>query len=396
MAKRILIVGAGQNQIELIRKARTLELDTVAVDGSPSAPGFSESNHSAVANITLASEIVRVAKEFKVNAIYPAAEWGVEAAAHATTELGLPGITPEVARCVRNKYALRVALEKGGIPGPAYRLVRSLEEAFTAVETIGFPVIVKPSDGNASRGVARVETVGEIRAAVKIALSASRTASALIEAYLDGEEFNVDGLVFQGEYRLGGITGKERSAPPHRFDLGIFMPPHENIATQTAITDHVALALRAIGFHAGTTHAEVIVTKAGPRIVEIAGRPGGGRIPTDLIPLTYGMDYMADALRIALGEPPQELRIGERGTAVYWIPAPPGVVESVEGADGARTMEGVRDVVVIAKRGDRIDPIVDCATRDKVGYVMTQADSAGDAVRLAKAACARIRVRTKS
>lgn len=396
MSKRILIVGAGANQVPIIARARAMGLFAIAMDGNPEAPGFPEADVYEAANITDAAEIVRVAQRFQANAVYVAAEWAVEATARATTALGLPGIRPEVAERVRNKHAMRKALQVAGIPGPAFRLATTEQEALHAFVSIGGPVIVKPSDGNASRGVKRVEHLDEMPAAFHLAQGAARNGAALIEQYLDGEEFNVDGLVHNGIYRLGGITGKERSAPPNRFDLAINMPPLEDSGLQAKIAEHVATALKAIGFTIGTTHAEVIVTEQGPRIVEIAGRPGGGRIPTDLIPLTYGIDYTADALRIALGEAPSECRAFERGTAVYWIPAEPGVVTRISGVDEVRAMVGIHDVVVTARVGDTLAPIVDCATRDKVGYVIAQADSAREAMSLAKRAASCIKIETNA
>jgi len=203
---------------------------------------------------------------------------------------------------------------------------------------------------------------------------------------MDGEEWGVDGLVYDGQYILGGITAKDRSAPPSRFDLGLHMPPLEGPEVVRAIVDATGTALAAIGFTAGTTHVEVIMTDAGPRIVEMAGRPGGARIPTDLIPLAHGMDFMADSLRIALGERPKERRRHERGAAIYWIPAEPGVVTEIKGLDEARAMPGVQEVVMTAKPGDAVEPIVDCVTRDKIGYVLTASETVEAAIDAAKRA----------
>ena len=386
MSGRILIVGAGANQVGIIEKARALGLFTIAMDGNPCAPGFAVADAYAAANILDPHEIVRLAETHGAGGIYPAAELAVEAAAQAAAQLDLPGPGPEVATCVRNKLAMRRALDSAGLPNPAYRGVRTLDEARRAVAEIGFPVIVKPIDGNASKGVRRVDTEEDLPGTFEKALERSRSNAVLIEAFMEGEEFNVDGLVHEGAYILGGITAKDRSVPPNRFDLGIYMPPLESADTLFLVADTVADALGAIGFRNGTTHAEVIVSPEGPHIVEIAGRPGGGRIPTDLIPLTYGTDFMADSLRIALGHPPIERRRHERGTAVYWIPADPGTVVSIEGVDEARAVLGVEDIVIAIRRGDRVEPIIDCVTRDRIGYVMTAADTVEDAIAAAKRA----------
>jgi len=386
MSKRILIVGVGGNQVGVVTKAREMGLFAVAVDGNPEAPGLTHADVAEVANILNPAELVRVGRQHGVDAIYAAAEPAVEAVAQAGQELDLPGLPTEVAFRVRNKLAMREALHAQGVPGPAYRGVRSPREAEAAAREIGLPVIVKPADANASKGVQRVDYIEDIPLAYAMALKYTRSQTVLVESFMEGEEFNVDGLMFDGEYLPGGLTGKERCAPPYRYDMGIYMPPLVEAAVQASVVDAVRTALRAIGFVSGTTHVEVILTAEGPRIVEMAGRPGGGRIPTDFIPRVYGMDYMADALRISLGEAPRERPRHERGCAMYWIPSRSGVVTEIRGVERARALPGVEDLVVSVKPGEVLGHVVDCVTRDRIGYVLAAGDSAEEAIARAKAA----------
>lgn len=383
---RLLIVGAGGNQIALFRRAREMDIFTVAMDGSADAPGLPFGDVSEVADICSVEEIYRVAEAHRVDGIYPAAEWGVEAAFSAAHRLGLPGVPPEVATRTRNKHSLRMALDAAGVPNPRYCSAKTLDEATDAANDIGIPVIVKPVDGNASRGVMRLDYIEDMPLAFGQAYRASRSDCVLIEEFLEGEEFNVDGLMYEGQYRLGGITGKERSPAPLRFDLGIFMPPMLDTEALEAVVSCTEQALTAIGFASGTTHVEVILSDNGPHIVEIAARPGGGRIPTDLIPLTYGMDFVADAFRIALGRPPEETHVRERGTAVYWIPSRAGVITEITGIDEARALAGVEELHVYVKPGDTVTHIVDCVGRDRIGYVMTTGDTVQEAIATAKRA----------
>jgi biotin carboxylase len=377
--KRILIVGAGANQIGLITKAEAMGLFAIAADGDPAAAGLALAGAQAVVNITDADALTAVAREHQADAIYPAAEAGVLASAIAAGRLGLPGVSPETARYMRDKLAMRQALEAAGVANVPYRAVKSVSEAEAAAAELGLPVIVKPADGNASKGVRQVDYIEDMVLAFNTAFPRSASGTVMVEDYVEGAEYNVDGLVYEGKYRLGGITGKDVSPLPFRFDMGIYMPPMLDAATENLIEATVAEALRAVGFHTGTSHVEVILSPDGPRIVEMAGRPGGGRIPTDLIPLTYGLDYVADAFRIVLGEAPREQRRFERGTAVYWLETRSGVVTQVTGIEDAKALPGVRDVVVPAKPGDIMQHIVDCATRDRVGYVLVEADSAEEA-----------------
>jgi biotin carboxylase len=395
MSKRLLILGAGQNQIALYEIAKRHGIETVAMDGNPEAPGFSYADASETGDLQDPTVIADAATRHKVDGIYPAAEWGVEAGFTAAHRLGLPGLTPEAALCARHKLAMREALEAAGIPNPAFRGVNSLDEAEQAANENGLPVIVKPVDGNASRGVRRLDYIDDMSLAHAIAEKESSSGMVLIEGFCEGEEFNIDGLMYEGTFIPGGITGKERPASHTRFDLGIFMPPGLGPAKEAELCDLTERACCAIGLRSGTVHLEIITTEDGPRVIEIAARPGGGRIPTDLIPMTYGMDIMADAFRIALGEAPRESRQFEKATSVYWFPARPGIVSEIVGEAEARAMPNVVDLHVFVKPGDEVQHIVDCVTRDRIGYVYTRGKNADEAVATAKKALDVCRVVTR-
>lgn len=392
--KSILIAGAGANQIGIITKARELGMHTIAMDGDAGAEGFKHADIAVCANILDADTLEEMGKLYNINGIYPAAELAVEAVAEAAQRLNLPCFTPLVANRCRHKAAMRRALEFSELPNPVYREAFTLAEARDCAVGIGFPLIIKPVDANSSKGVQRLESLDELHEAFDHAMKHSRADTVLLEEFMEGEEYCVDGLVNQGQYISGGITGKERSELPHRFDTGIYMPPRLNQAELDIIETCAYNALKSIGFAHGTFHIEIIVTEEGPRIVEIAGRPGGGRIPTDLIPLAYGMDFMADSLRITLGEDPISTRHHERGAALFWLSAQPGTVTAISGVDEARALPGVQELVLNTHPSDIIVPTVDCVARDAIGYVLCDGDSHDQAIQHAKAACATCTIHT--
>lgn len=394
MSYTILIVGAGPNQIKIILKAQEMGLRTIAIDGAADAIGLKQADVGAAVNITDANAIADVAREHKADGIWPGAEAGVIAVAEACAMLGLPGPTPESALCMRSKLAMREALSKAGVPDVPFRSASDVEDAVAAAEELGVPVIVKPADGNASKGVQQVDHIADVSLAFARASKMSASGTVLIEAFIPGEEFNVDGLVHDGVFYLGGITGKDLSPLPYRYDLGIWMPPLVDKETSDLIGSTVEHAVSAIGYTRGTVHVEVMLSPEGPRVVEMAGRPGGGRIPTDLIPRTYGWDYTADSIRVALGLAPEGRPQLQGATSVYWVKAPSGAVDAITGIEEARASEGVFDIVMKVKPGDCLGHIIDCATRDKIGFVMTEADTPDRAAELARAAAAKIEVHT--
>jgi biotin carboxylase len=394
MSRTLLIAGAGFNQAPIIRRAREMGIRTIAADGNPDAEGLSLADACAVVDITHGDALARLAAHHGADGIYPASEWSIEACAAARERLGLPGVAPEVALRMRDKAAMRESLAAAGVPCPAFACVHTPDEAREALLRTGLPAIVKPADGNASRGARKVAAADRLADAFDTARRQSRSGAVLVESFLEGPEYGVDGLVYAGAYTLGGISEYVRSAPPYAYNHGLFMPPACDGAAAAAMTDTVARALAAVGFTHGTTHCEVILTPDGPRIVEMAGRPGGARIATHLIPIAHGMDYIAGSLRIALGLPPGVEAGSRRAAAIYWMEARPGFVAHVEGLDAARARPGVVEADVRLAPGDRVVAVVDCATRDTIGHVVAEAETPAEALARAQDAAAAVRLET--
>ncbi len=91
---------------------------------------------------------------------------------------------------VRSKHLFRAA----NIPTPDYAVVRGRAEASAAAESLGFPLIIKPSGQGSSVGMSKISERAELDAAVDTALQFGDTA--LLETCITGGEFTV--AVLQG------------------------------------------------------------------------------------------------------------------------------------------------------------------------------------------------------
>jgi cyanophycin synthetase len=83
-------------------------------------------------------------------------------------------------------------LENVGIPAPRGELARSLDEAIVAAARIGYPVVLKPLDGNHGRGVCLdLGNEAEVRASFATAASESRDGRIVVERYLAGKDYRI-------------------------------------------------------------------------------------------------------------------------------------------------------------------------------------------------------------
>jgi cyanophycin synthetase len=91
-------------------------------------------------------------------------------------------------------------LQATGIPVPRSEIVRNEDEAATAAATIGYPVAIKPVDGNHGRGVMlNLADEASVRAGYKAARAESRSGGVLVETFLRGNDYRC--LVIGGDLR---------------------------------------------------------------------------------------------------------------------------------------------------------------------------------------------------
>ena len=81
-------------------------------------------------------------------------------------------------------------LGSAGLPVPRQAAVRSLQQALDGAERIGFPVVVKPLDGNHGRGVCLdLQSLGEVEKAYDIARAESRRGTVIVESFVHGRDY---------------------------------------------------------------------------------------------------------------------------------------------------------------------------------------------------------------
>ena len=130
-------------------------------------------------------------------------------------------------------------------------------------------------------------------------------------------------------------------------------------------------------------------------MIELAARLSGGFFCTREIPLNTGVDFVGAAIKVALREAvsPEDLESRTSTPVVqrYVFPKP-GRVVRVSGAEEARRVTGVADLIVTAKPGDIIPPAGD--KRPSAAMVLTTGATREAALTAANDALALLQVET--
>jgi biotin carboxylase len=378
--RRLLIISAGTRQVTVIRKALELGIEVVATDRNPQAAGAALATQFIRVDSRDVVELTRIARDRTVHGVISEqTDVGVLSAALVAEELGLPGIGRAAALNATDKGRMRESCRKANLCVPQYHRVSRLEEATEAAQEIGYPVVLKPIDAQASRGVRKIDGAAELPDAFQIACGFSQNGGVLVEEFLVGRESSVEAIVDREEIRLLGISEKTKSALPFRYDLRLIYPPAFSDEECSALKTLNEKVVRAVGIGLGLTHAEYVLTESGPILLEVAARGCGAGVATELLPALTQADIIGARIRQALGEPSSlSLSSAPRWGVLEFLIYPPGMVRHLSGVEEATGEADVLGVELNIVPGDVLTPVTNGDGRH--GQILSVGDSREDAL----------------
>ena len=315
-------------------------------------------------------------------------------AAIIAAALGLPFHPLEVIQATRQKDVMRRMLQAAGVDRIANRRVASAAEIASFAADYGYPLILKPVDGQASRGVSLLRSAADADAALDWGQPEAQPTQMLVEPFLEGDEFSVEALSEGGVHHMICITRKYKESE-HFIELGHCLPAAVAPETAARIYRTVSAALTALGLRFGPSHTEVIVCGDQVHIVETHARPAGDHI-FELIEAVSGIDLIELWARQTLGEsvaerlPALPLPLDSFAAIWYAPPVSDGIVAQIQGEDIARALPGVLKVKAIVAPGARISSLHGSSSRP--AYAIATGAAPDEALARAQAAIQRLAI----
>lgn len=339
MQKRLLVLAAGILQVPVIKKAKEKGYYVIAVDGDSNAIGLQYADKAICANITDEEIMLEIAREQHVDGvIHPCSEVSMNVMGRINDELGLAGITKEQAIRATNKHLMREAFEKGNAPSPKSILTDSAEDAWEHLQNdFATDGILKPSRNSGSRGIAKVVrdmNKADFINAYNIALNESRDKSVLIEQFIEGPEFSIEIIVWNGKVNVLTVTDKKTTGAPHFVELGHNQPSCYSKEDVETLKAAAVAGVKALGVNNCACHAEAKLMNGKAYLMEIGARLGGDFISTELTHLSTGIDMVAAAINVALGiEPDLSVKEEPKGACIRYFCPKPGILISVSNTE---------------------------------------------------------------
>lgn len=385
--KKLLVLAAGILQVPLIKKAKEMGIYVVAADGSEHAVGLQLADKPIVVNITSEEEMLRVAREEQVDGvIHPCSEVSMNVMGRINDELGLSGISREAAIRATNKHLMREAFEAGNAPSPKSILTVSAEDAWNHLQN-GFDSdgILKPSRNSGSRGIAKVTRdmpKEDFVKAYDVALKESRDKSVLIEQFIEGPEFSIEIIVWEGKVNVLTVTDKKTTEAPHFVELGHSQPSCFSAEDVEKLKAAAVAGVKALGVNNCACHAEAKLMDGKAYLMEIGARLGGDFISTELTHLSTGIDMVAAAINCALGiEPCLEPTEEKHGVCIRYFCPKPGKLVNISNTEVLND-ERVYLWEIYHKEGDMIPEVTSSLCRS--GHVIVTEKDAPSAIAYAE------------
>ena len=360
--KSILVFGVGELQLSIIKRAKLMGLFTVGIDPCEDAFSRSECDAFEVVGGQDYEGTLSVAKKYNISAIVTAAtDKPLVMMARIAKELNLPFYSVETAKWSTDKYQMKQRFILGGVPCAQGRLIHNADEA----KDLYFPVICKPRDNSGSRGVKLCRNLVELQECVDEALQYSKLDTVLVEEFIEGREFSIESLHYDGNSEVIQFTEKETTEFPYNVELGHKQPANLTERQKQSIRDIIVKIGKALKFENCPSHTELKINNRGIFVIETSPRLGGDFITSTLTPLSTGINLEDQLLHIALGEKVDTTtgRV-EKASGVCFFSYPKGKVMSLSDEIAkVSSWPKISNFDLRLKVGDIIKPITSSLNR---------------------------------
>lgn len=367
--KAVLIFGVGPLQESIIGRAKKMGLYTVGIDPCADAtcrncvdafeivPGQDYEGHCAVV------------EKYGIDAIVTAAtDKPLVMMARIAEKYGFPFYSVETAKSSTDKFQMKQRFMEGGVPCAKGRLVKSVDE----VEDFEYPVIIKPRDNSGSRGVKLCRSKEELDASMSEALEVSKLDTILVEEFIEGPEYSIEGLHHDGKSEVIQFTEKKTTEFPYNVELGHIQPANIAEENKHKIREIVSKIGKALNFVNCPSHTELKINDRGIYVIETSPRLGGDYITSTLTPLSTGINVEDELLKIALEQTINPVPKPVQYSGVRFFAFEEGsVIKHVPDIDFVKGWPHVVDFSFNLKAGDKVNRIT--SSLNRYGHLILQA-----------------------
>ncbi|MBZ7938069.1 ATP-grasp domain-containing protein [Campylobacter sp. RM9939] len=296
--KHFFIIGGGDLQADLVLSAKK-DFITHVFDYNENCSCKNLADYFHPISIADKEKILQLAIKFNIAGIATAAtELGNLTACYIGEKLNLGTNSYECAKNTTDKSLMKKVFEKNNINHAKYFILKDEKDLEQITE---FPIIIKPSDRSAGRGVVKVFDKENLKKRYYEAKDLSYNKIVLAEEVLKGKQFSIETISSYGKHQIIAITEeylREGEFADDFLETQHLVPARISKEEKRFIKNEIIKILNAFNVKFGASHIEIKLENLfynnkqeyKVSLIEIATRIGGWR--DVLVYHSYGIDYL--------------------------------------------------------------------------------------------------------
>ncbi|MDR2410258.1 MAG: ATP-grasp domain-containing protein [Bacteroidales bacterium] len=300
---KILVLAGGSDQIALIKELQKRDHEVILIDYFDNPPAKLYADKHIVASTLDIETVMQISIKENIELITTACtDQALLTIAKVSESLSLPCyISYQTALNVTNKAYMKKIFSDNYIPTAQYKIVDNVNiEQF---ENFSFPIVVKPVDCNSSNGVKKNYNKSELFKSLGNAISLSRTKTAIVEEFQEGDEISADFYVEDNVVKLLSATRSIKIKGIRSFTIIQSYYPAVTQEKEAMLLDIACQIAKAFNLKNTPLLIQLIEKKSGFYVIEFSARMGGGS-KYKLINTLSGVDIMGVYVDLILGNKP--------------------------------------------------------------------------------------------
>lgn len=375
---KALVLAGGFPQIALLKEINKRGITTILADynENPVAKPYADKFYRA--STLDVNAITEIAKNEQVDFLITACtDQALLTVAQVSENLGLPCyIDYQTALNVTNKSYMKKVFSEFNVPTAKHTVMGELD--MNEVKEMRWPLIVKPVDCNSSKGVKKVTNNEELKIAFDKAVELSRTDTAIVEEFIDGEELSADIYVENGVAHLLSVSTLDKIPNNDKFVIFRGFYSYEKTERVRSVVEKTAQQIAdAFGLKNTPMLIQMIYDGENVFVLEFSARTGGG-VKYLLINKASGFDVISAVVDLTLGEKPVVIptKPENKFIANEFIYCKPGVFERLDGFEELKNEGIISDYYLFKWKGAKFDTIENSG--DRIAGFSIQANTIDD------------------
>lgn len=372
--KVAIVLGGTDDHIYLIEKLKARGYHTILIDYLENPPASQSADIFIRENALDKDKVLNIAQREKADIVIATCiDQALLVMAYVCEMMHLPcHLTYQEALSLTNKAFMKKIFIQNQIPSSRFVVLENQTNYGDLISELQFPLVVKPSDANSSKGVVKVFNMSDLPIAINNAFSISTSKKIILEEYFEGTELSVDVIIQNHKAEILLISRNHKikhnktnfTIVQNSFNIadyqryaGLLKPIAEKIACAFKL-NNVPLLI------------QVLVKDDQISVIEFSSRIGGGSKHLFIKKIT-GFDLLEYFVNIIERNSQGVINHGLTGhffydfASVNYIYTKPGVIKAVEGISELLASKCIYDFAYYKTLFSRID--YSLASSDRVG-----------------------------